>query len=193
MIKSSPTLRDSTAAGRCLPPSERPLWSEVSAVSLESPKRTVQTLLTNKPTRYWLKSGGGPAWQSRWEESPVQEGRDSSSVKSSSALALLSERPVFRRAANSGTARPWIPSHREAWAPRVGSSPGPLASGPVSMWHCVLVVLKCLKHSLPIESPELCMLGYVSDLRCRERFLNACLFPLLNSTQEITYDLCCLL
>lgn len=60
----------------------------------------------------------------------------------------------FRAATNSGTASPHIPNHREAWSLRVGSSTGPLASGPVSMWHCILGVLKCLKHSLPIESLE---------------------------------------
>ena len=90
----------------------------------------------------------------------------------------------FRAATNSGTASPQIPNHREAWSLRVGSSTGPLASGPVSMWHCILV-LKCLKHSLPIESLELLMLSYVSDLRCREQFLSTCVFPLLNLRKKL--------
>lgn len=92
-------------------------------------------------------------------------------VKSSSALPLLPERPVFfRAAAKSGTASSQIPSHRETWALRVGSSTGTLASGPVSMWHFVLGVLKWLEHSLPIEAPETCMLWYVSDLDVKDNF-----------------------
>lgn len=75
------------------------------------------------------------------------------SVKSSSALPLFPERPVFfRAAANSGTASPRIPSHRETRALRVGNSTGALASGPVSMWHYVFGVLKWLEHSLPLET-----------------------------------------
>lgn len=74
----------------------------------------------------------------------------------------------FRAAANSGTASPQIPSHRETWALRVGSSTGTLASGPVSMWHYVLGILKWLEHSLPIEAQNhVCS---VSDVDVKDSF-----------------------
>lgn len=112
----------------------------------------------------------------------VQEGRESSLVNSSSALPFLPERPMFFRAAtNSGRASPQIPNHREAWSLRVGSSTGPLASGPVSMWHCVLgvhvaLVLRCLKHSLPIESLELYVIICFRLEMQRRIFEHLCIF-----------------
>lgn len=167
----------------------------MSVVSLKSPCRLYWQA---NPHNSGYKAGAALTtvgrWQSRWgRASVVQEGRESSLVNSSSALPFLPERPMFFRAAtNSGRASPQIPNHREAWSLRVGSSTGPLASGPVSMWHCVLgvhvaLVLRCLKHSLPIESLELYMLSYVSDLRCREEFLNTCVFSLLNLRKNLIF------